>query len=293
MFISELFSDKDRTDKGWKEYAKAGAVAAGIAGLLGTAAINDRKHPSKYKEPTTQSQGVRPLNFSNNPFDNNVVPDINDPSHNPLNLNKIDIEQESKSQVPSNPKQKQGPAGQARGTDKAPFRNKLVGEATGLKKRVKIVKGPAAGRTGYVGEVHHGQFKGAPKHFVIDLDGGGNIMCSKDQLRLIKDDMGEALERTPQQADPDFSKPMFGEGDNPQDEITVDVPLLIRLLEYAREDAKTDMDLHNVAEQLIKLSGQGCLSMKQYNQIVGSMKEMAPGRQAYAGRGNVPGMASA
>jgi hypothetical protein len=31
---------------------------------------------------------------------------------------------------------------------------------------------------------------------------------------------------------------------NPKDTITVDVPLFIRLLEYAREDAKTDMDLH-------------------------------------------------
>lgn len=62
-----------------------------------------------------------------------------------------------------------------------------VREATGLKKHVKIVKGPAAGKTGYVGEVHHGLFKGAPKQFVIDLDGGGNIKCSKDELRLIKD----------------------------------------------------------------------------------------------------------
>jgi hypothetical protein len=98
------------------------------------------------------------------------------------------------------------------------------------------------------------------------------------------------MERQAAHADPDFSKPIFGEGDNPQDEITVDVPLLIRLLEYAREDAKTDMDLHNVAENLIKLSGQGCLSMQQYEQIVGGMKEMAPGRQAYACRRNVPGM---
>ena len=66
-------------------------------------------------------------------------------------------------------------------------RPKPVKEATGLKKRVKIVKGTYAGKTGYVGEVHHGLFKGAPKQFVIDLDGGGNIKCSKDELRLIKD----------------------------------------------------------------------------------------------------------
>jgi hypothetical protein len=59
---------------------------------------------------------------------------------------------------------------------------------------------------------------------------------------------------------------------NPSDKITLDVPLFIRLLEYAREDAKTDMDLHNVAEQAIALSGTGnTLTMTQYDQIVGGL----------------------
>jgi len=61
---------------------------------------------------------------------------------------------------------------------------------------------------------------------------------------------------------------------NPQDTITVDVPLFIRLLEYAREDAKTDMDLHNVAENIIDLSEEGqVLSMDDYNAIVGTSEE--------------------
>jgi hypothetical protein len=56
---------------------------------------------------------------------------------------------------------------------------------------------------------------------------------------------------------------------NPTDKITLDVPLFIRLLEYAREDAKTDMDLHNVAENIIALSGTGkTLTMAQYDEIV-------------------------
>jgi len=58
---------------------------------------------------------------------------------------------------------------------------------------------------------------------------------------------------------------------NPQDSIAVDVPLFIRLLEYAREDAKDDMDLHKVTERIIALSSQGkTLSMSDYNQIVAS-----------------------
>ena len=61
---------------------------------------------------------------------------------------------------------------------------------------------------------------------------------------------------------------------NPKDTITVDVPLFIRLLEYAREDAKTDMDLHNVAENIINLSEEGqVLSMDDYNSIVGTTEE--------------------
>jgi len=61
---------------------------------------------------------------------------------------------------------------------------------------------------------------------------------------------------------------------NPKDTIKVDVPLFIRLLEYAREDAKTDMDLHNVAENIIDLSEEGqVLSMDDYNAIVGTTEE--------------------
>jgi hypothetical protein len=56
---------------------------------------------------------------------------------------------------------------------------------------------------------------------------------------------------------------------NPADKITVDVPLFIRLLEYAREDAKTDMDLHTVTENIIALSETGkTLTMAQYDDIV-------------------------
>jgi len=61
---------------------------------------------------------------------------------------------------------------------------------------------------------------------------------------------------------------------NPKDIISVDVPLFIRLLEYAREDAKTDMDLHNVAENIIDLSEEGeVLTMDNYNAIVGTSEE--------------------
>lgn len=53
------------------------------------------------------------------------------------------------------------------------------------------------------------------------------------------------------------------------DVISVDVPLFMRMLEYAKEDAKTDMDLHKVTEVMIKLSKENeALSMDHYDTIV-------------------------
>lgn len=69
---------------------------------------------------------------------------------------------------------------------------KQVGEAKGLKKRVRIVQGSYKGQTGTIGEVRHGLFKGAPKKYTIDLDGGGNVMLPGEALRLIKEPVAES-----------------------------------------------------------------------------------------------------
>ena len=61
---------------------------------------------------------------------------------------------------------------------------------------------------------------------------------------------------------------------NPSDKVTMDIPLFIRLLEYAREDAKTDMDLHNVAEKAIAASETGkTLTMSDYDGLVANNSE--------------------
>ena len=53
------------------------------------------------------------------------------------------------------------------------------------------------------------------------------------------------------------------------DTVTLDVPLFIRMLEYAKEDAADDMDLHDVATKTIALSKQkGILSMEDYDALV-------------------------
>ena len=61
---------------------------------------------------------------------------------------------------------------------------------------------------------------------------------------------------------------------NPTDKLTIDVPLFIRLLEYAKEDAKTDMDLHKATENALALSENGAtLTMANYDAIVNSTPE--------------------
>jgi hypothetical protein len=64
------------------------------------------------------------------------------------------------------------------------------------------------------------------------------------------------------------------EGEDKVDTVTMDVPLLLRIMEYAREDAHEDMDLHDVAERMIAMSKDGPLSMDDYDSIVGSVKAL-------------------
>ena len=59
------------------------------------------------------------------------------------------------------------------------------------------------------------------------------------------------------------------ENENPEDVIKLDVPLFIRLLEFAREDAQADVDLHFLADNAIRLSTEGeVLSMDHYNDLI-------------------------
>ena len=51
------------------------------------------------------------------------------------------------------------------------------------------------------------------------------------------------------------------------DTITVDIPLMIRLFELAREDVKDDMELHKITERLIEIRNKGTLTMADYDFI--------------------------
>ena len=51
--------------------------------------------------------------------------------------------------------------------------------------------------------------------------------------------------------------------------LTIDVPLFIKLLEIAREEAHTDVELHELTERLISISHEkSVLTMSDYDRIV-------------------------
>lgn len=77
---------------------------------------------------------------------------------------------------------------------------------------------------------------------------------------------------------------------NKIDKITMDVPLFIRMLEYAKEDAKTDMDLHSATEKALELGKNGnVLTMSKYNQIVGQKKVEATEETSAGSSGSFEG----
>jgi predicted RNA binding protein YcfA (HicA-like mRNA interferase family) len=59
-----------------------------------------------------------------------------------------------------------------------------------------------------------------------------------------------------------------------KDTVTINIPLMIRLLELAREDVKTDMELHHIVERLINIRGRGVLGMDHYNYIAGKSRKV-------------------
>lgn len=83
----------------------------------------------------------------------------------------------------------------------------------------------------------------------------------RKRARAIAEELGPTI-RAKQQSDP-------------IDKVTLDIPLFIRLLEFAKEDAKSDLELHNVATNAIALNKTTpILSMKLYDAIVA-----APGHE--------------
>jgi hypothetical protein len=61
-----------------------------------------------------------------------------------------------------------------------------------------------------------------------------------------------------------------GEKKASENVLSFSVPLLIRIMEYSKEDAETDMDLHVAVENMLRLGADGApMTMADYDDIVG------------------------
>ena len=69
-------------------------------------------------------------------------------------------------------------------------------------------------------------------------------------------------------------KQYINEVNDKEDVITLNIPLMIRMLELAREDVKNDMELHRITERLIDIRDKGVLTMDDYNFIAGLKEEL-------------------
>ena len=62
--------------------------------------------------------------------------------------------------------------------------------------------------------------------------------------------------------------------ENPVDVIRMDVPLFMRCLEFSREDAQDDADLHHLVEKAVEMSKDGkTLTMGNYDELAGGVSE--------------------
>lgn len=114
------------------------------------------------------------------------------------------------------------------------------------------------------------RYKEKAKKSAEELTVKGQHKQSTDRWANIMKATGKQIEKTTA----NIRKALRKEEVDKEDTITFDIPLLIRMLEYAREDAKDDMDLHKVTEKLISIRDKGTLTMADYDFITKLKEEV-------------------
>jgi hypothetical protein len=100
--------------------------------------------------------------------------------------------------------------------------------------------------------------KGVAKYYDYSIDDAYSSIMTILKGGLVKEEVNEEE----------------AEAKDAVDTVTMDVPLFIRMLEFAREDAKADMDLHDVAEKAIEINkSKETLSMQDYEDIIPAVEE--------------------
>lgn len=134
------------------------------------------------------------------------------------------------------------------------------------------------------------KFKGNPAREGQVAAGGGtpaekSALAAKYKKKPVKEnsDICKTCENDPCICDD--SHGFVNEAADAKDTVSFDIPLLIRVLEFTREDMKTDIELHNMVERLIDMRHDVPLTMEHYDAITGKLKESVSYQPA-TGRGS-------
>lgn len=110
------------------------------------------------------------------------------------------------------------------------------------------------------------------------IEGGKTKGLTHDELvtiltnaaKGIKPGSGKNEPKKPIKEEESMEQPSVQPGvQDPVDSITLDVPLFLLLLEYAREKSEDDLDLHELSEKANKLCKErGILTSNDYNELV-------------------------
>jgi len=97
----------------------------------------------------------------------------------------------------------------------------------------------------------------------------GNKPASTRNLARAKTPPESIIQMAKQGARVDNKRRYKNEEADPVDTVTLDIPLLLRIMEYSKEDAQDDMALHDVTQRLIELSKKvDVINMDHYDAIV-------------------------
>lgn len=93
-------------------------------------------------------------------------------------------------------------------------------------------------------------------------------IITEEKYKALTGEEDVAMDQPP--VDASFSQE--DESEDNVDIVAMDLPLFIRLLEYSREDAQEDADLHVIAQKVNELvKERGALRMRNYRAIIDSI----------------------
>lgn len=113
------------------------------------------------------------------------------------------------------------------------------------------------------------EYRVAPTHFSIPNKIVKVIDENPDQEEMVKVEYYRNGEFEKDMVNKNALVELDNEIKDKKDTITMNIPLLIRTLELAREDMETDAELHHMVERLIELKDKEVLTMDDYNFIEG------------------------